>query len=185
MLFRSVIGFWILRHSGRSVTPLLVALAIALGLLASQQVAVWRNDETLLRRALAKVGNHAYRGDLTWRLANALSRDGRKAEAQLWYEETLRIALNSQARAAAHHGLGMLQIEKGDEAAALANCGIASTLAPSVALYQQWHAYLLLRAGRSTEAAEAVRRGLQSDPLNTELRQYAEGLRRLLQPSPQ
>lgn len=166
--------------SVRIAGPILVAGAAALGILAHRQVAVWRNDETLFRHALASVGEHFYRGDLTWRLANALSRDGRKNEARQLYEETLRVALGADSKAAAHHGLGVLALEAGDAAGALAHWREATTLAPTVALYHQWTAYLLLQSGRVQEAAAAIQRGLGYDPTNPELLRYAQGVSQLL-----
>ncbi len=169
-----------LKLANRFWSPLIGFGVIALGLVAHRQVTVWRNDETLFRHALSTVGKHFYRGDLTWRLGNALRQEGRKEEALRLYEETLRIALGADSKAAAHHGLAVLALESGNAQRALEHWQAATNLAPSMALYHQWTAFLLLQAGRLPEAAVAIERGLRYDPASPELIKYERGVRKLL-----
>jgi hypothetical protein len=180
IIFLAVAAPLTLKLSLRAWSPFIGVGLVTLGLLAHRQVPIWRNDETLFRHALSNVGEHFYRGDLTWRLGNALRQDGRKEEALRLYEETLRIALGADSKAAAHHGLAVLALESGDAPRALEHWRAAATLAPTTALYHQWTAFLLLQAGRVQEAAVAIERGRRYDPANPELIKYERGVRQLL-----
>lgn len=156
------------------------ALALGWGALTTQQTKLWRNDETLFRHAIQSVGDDPYRGELTWRLGNALLRAGRSDEARHWYDETLRTARGVNARGAAHHGLALMDLETGAIAAACEHWRQANALAPNTIVYLQWYSFALLKSGRIQEALPLILRGRQLAPANPEFLQYEQGARRLL-----
>jgi tetratricopeptide (TPR) repeat protein len=166
------------------VKPALVAVGAALALgwavLAAQQTKVWRNDETLFRHAIESVGNDPYRGDLTWRLASTLQKAGRADEARRLYEETLRIATGATARAAAHHGLALMDFGAGAVGEASEHWRQAVDLSPDTIVYLQWYSFALLQTGRIQAAWPVILRGRQLAPSNPEFLQYEQGARQLL-----
>ena len=135
--------------------------AALLALLSFVQVGAWKNSEALFRHMIRKLGNDPYRSDIYWRLGMVLSSEGRMAEAEVHFKESLLLAPGT---AEARVSYGDALFREGRKAEAAAQYAAALRINPSFPLPHARLAQELAGQGRFDEAMTHCQAALSMDP---------------------
>lgn len=148
----------------RLATPVAAAVMVMLGALSVAQIGIWRDSETLFRYLYRHVGDTPYRADIALRLGDVLRVQGRVMEAELNYEESLRLQPTGVRAGYGHWGMGRVAQMRGRLDAAVGHYERAIQLAPALADPYVDLGELRLKAGRAGEAVDLLRRGVALEP---------------------
>lgn len=131
---------------------------VALGLLSLKQTAVWQNTESLGRHMIATMGDHPRRFEIYSRMASALRAEGRLAESNPYYLQSLGGDPSAADRALAQ--ARQLEVQ-GRPREAFVQYLLAAQLRPELAEPKLRLGSILLADDRAAEAlpylADAVR----------------------------
>jgi hypothetical protein len=128
------------------------ALVAACGAASAAQVGIWRDNETLFRTMLARLGPDPYRADILRRLGRYYRSVGRQAEAVAAFQEAVRA---SPGWAIGHYELGSMLVETGEPSRGISEFQEALRISPGMQDARYALANALFAAGRIPEA-EAV-----------------------------
>jgi len=143
--------------AGSRLAPLMLLVAVGLGVLTWRQAAVWRTTETLWTHALsASPSAMAYDA-----LGNLLAEKDRRPEAIALYERGLRI---KPGYGPGHISLGVALFREGRVAEAISQYEEAARLMPAAAIPLNNLGTALLAQGRPAEALERYRQALVRAP---------------------
>jgi protein O-mannosyl-transferase len=146
------------------LTGAAVCVLLVLGVLTWTQAQVWHDSERLWTHALAIDPNSSL---TEYNLADALSRQGKPAEAIEHYRQALRI---QPGYAEAHYNLGVTLAQQDRLAEAIEHYQEALKIRPGYAWALNNWGHALARQGRPAEAIERYRQALEILP------DYAEAL---------
>lgn len=140
------------------------ASVVAFSLLSVQQVAAWKSDETLFRKALeANPRNHfAIDG-----LGTLRSKEGRFREAENLFREAIRISPGAQMP---RTNLAAVLIRQGRLDEGLAEAQAALEISPGLPFARMTFASALYESGRLAEAVPHFEAAILGNPANLEAR---------------
>ena len=152
------------RSAGPAAAAAVASVAVGLGVLSWKQVGIWRDNETLFRGLLARIGNHPYRADIALRLGDVVRAQGHAAEAEQFYRQSLALRPGGARAGYVHWALAKLAEARRDPEQAIAHHRQAIALDPRLA--EAWFdlGALLTGLGRSAEAIEILQRALALEP---------------------
>jgi len=128
------------------------ALVAFCGVASAAQVGIWRDNETLFRTMLARLGPDPYRADILWRLGRFYRSEGRQAEAVAAFQEAVRA---EPGWPIGHYELGSMLVETGEPSRGISEFEEALRISPGMQDARYALANALFTAGRIPEA-EAV-----------------------------
>jgi protein O-mannosyl-transferase len=149
-----------------ALAAMTAAVAI-FSLMSTAQITVWRDNETLFRYLNATVDNAAYRADITMRLGDSLRSQGRLAEAEAFYRESLRLAPVRAQSAIPHFGLAKIAQGRSEWETAVKHFAAAVVLQPEFGEAQLGLGEALLGDHNPMEATKYLARAaalLPADP---------------------
>lgn len=136
-----------------------LAVVAAMSTLSLQQVRIWRDNESLFKHMIAKLGPDPYRADIHWRLGAVYLKQKRYGEAAGQFAATLQLVATPNA----HAGLAVILDRQGNREEALKHLLMATQLEPN-ALHCFSTAVMLQKLGREVEAATFYRATIYADP---------------------
>jgi tetratricopeptide (TPR) repeat protein len=157
----------VLLRLGRSRPARTAALAAAFALVAvcarasSAQVGIWRDNETLFRTMLARLGSDPYRADILRRLGRYFRGEGRQAEAVAAFQEAVRAAPNWSI---GHYELGSTLVGAGETDRGIAELQEALSITPGMLDARSALANALFTEGRLPEAMAAIEDVIRAQP---------------------
>ena len=162
----------LLTVSRRVSVPVAVATIAVGGVLSIGQIRIWRDSETLFRHLMSHVGEHHYRCDIAFRLAEALRSKGVFDEAAERYRESLRIEPRGSRANYAYLGLGRIARANGAVQEAASHFRQSIALRPSIVEPYLELGEMLLGSGAPAEAAVLLEQAVALAPNHVLVHHY-------------